>query len=159
VTLDELLARECIHQTMVDYNMAGDRLRIEDFLTVFTDDAILETEGVPEADTFRYVGRTEIREWMERWTRGPSADQARPTQATFIRHHLSTSQIELTGSDSARARTYFTAYTDIGADHCGQYVDAYRKVGERWLIAHRRIRLDWRSPDSLYMTAVTTLRA
>jgi 3-phenylpropionate/cinnamic acid dioxygenase small subunit len=157
MTLDELLARESIRQTMANYTLAGDRLRIDDFVAVFTDDAILESEGVPESDTFRYEGRESMRAWFSRWSK--PANAATPThQATFVRHHLSTSQIELTGADTARARTYWTAYTDIGADHCGYYIDAYRKVDQQWLIAHRRIRLDWRSPQSLFTTAITRTR-
>jgi 3-phenylpropionate/cinnamic acid dioxygenase small subunit len=153
MTLDELLARESIRQTMANYTMAGDRLRIDEFVAVFTEDAIMESEGVPESDAFRYAGRQAMRDWFTRWSRPPEG--AQPThQATFVRHHLSTSQIEITGADTARARTYWVAYTDIGPDHCGYYLDAFRKVDEQWLIAHRRIRMDWRSPQSLFVTAI-----
>ena len=62
-------------------------------------------------------------------------------------------------ADTAKARTYWVAYTSIGPDHCGYYLDDFRKVGDEWLIAHRRVRLDWESPDSLYMTAVTNTNA
>lgn len=155
MTLEELLIRESIRQTMTNYTMAGDRLRTEDFVAAFTEDGILESEGVPQSDAFRYQGREELRQWFSRWR------AAKPTQgpkATFIRHHLSTSQIEITGPDTARARTYWVAYTDIGADHCGHYLDDFRKVGERWLIAHRRVRLDWRSSNSLFTTAIERSR-
>lgn len=157
MTLEELLARESIRQTMANYTMAGDRLRIDDFVAVFTDDAILESEGVPESDAFRYVGRQAMRAWFTRWSR-PAEGAPKTHQATFVRHHLSTAQIELTGADSARARTYWVAYTDIGPDHCGYYLDTYRKVNEQWLIAHRRIRMDWRSPQSLFTTAIVHSR-
>jgi hypothetical protein len=30
----------------------------------------------------------------------------------------------------------------------------FRKVDDRWLIAHRKVRLDWRSPQSLFRTAI-----
>jgi 3-phenylpropionate/cinnamic acid dioxygenase small subunit len=156
MTIEELLAREDIRQTMTNYTMAGDRLRTEEFVAVFTEDAVLESEGVPESDAFRYEGREAIRNWLTRWR--PAEGAPRTHQATFVRHHLSTSQIELTGPDTARARTYWTAYTDIGADHCGYYLDSFRKVGERWLIAHRRVRLDWRSPESLFTTAIRRSR-
>jgi SnoaL-like domain len=152
MTVEELLARESIRQTMVNYNMAGDRLRIEEFLAVFTENGILESEGVPEPDTFRYEGQAQLREWMGRWTQ-PTGEAPLP-QGTFIRHHLSTCQIELTSATTARTRTYFTAFTNIGPDHGGIYVDAFEKVGERWLIAHRRVRMDWRLPNSRYMSAV-----
>lgn len=155
MTVDELIARECIRQTMVNYTMAGDRLRSEDFIAVFTDDAVLESERVPEADAFRYEGRQAIREWFDRWRAPGRAASAQ--RATFIRHHLSTSQIGLSGPDSATARTYWVAYSDLGPDHCGYYIDVFRKSGERWLIAHRKVRLDWRAPHSLYRTMIASL--
>ena len=153
MTLDEMLARESIRQTMANYTMAGDRLRTDEFVAAFTDDGILETEGVAEEDRFRYQGREALRAWMDRW-KTPPAD-APVHKSSFIRHHLATSQIELTGPQTAKARTYWVAYTSIGPDHCGYYVDEFRKVGDSWLIAHRRIREDWRRPDSLYNQAVS----
>ena len=156
MTVEELLAREGIRQTMASYTVAGDRLRGDDFIAVFTDDAVLESEGVPESDAFRYEGRQAIRNWIARWR--PAADAAPTHRATFVRHHLSTTNIELTGPDTAKARTYWVAYTDIGPDHCGYYIDVFRKTGEQWLIAHRKVRLDWRSPQSLFTTAISRSR-
>ena len=158
MTPTELLAREDIRHTMASYTMAGDRLRIEDFIAVFSEDAILETDGVPETDAFRYVGRPAIRGWISRWREPPPSDGQLVHQASFVRHHLSTSLIEFLDEKTAKARTYWTAYTDIGIDHCGCYLDRFGKVGDRWLITHRRIRLDWRSPDSLMFTAIARTR-
>ena len=157
MTLDEMLAREAIRKTMAAYTVAGDRLREEDFIAVFTKDAILESEGVPQSDLFRYEGRDAIRQWIGRW-REPSANVDRTHQATFVRHHLSTSHIELTGPDTARARTYWVAWTDIGPDHAGHYLDEFHRDGERWLIRHRRIRRDWQAANSLFTTAVANSR-
>lgn len=158
MTLEEMLVRESIRQTMAQYTMAGDRLRREEFLAVFTEDAILESEGVADEDSFRYEGVEQIGQWITRWS-NRSSDEVAPThQATFVRHHLATSHIEVAGPDSARARTYWTAYTDIGPDHAGYYLDDFRKSGEQWLIAHRRVRLDWRAAQSLFATAVTRSR-
>jgi 3-phenylpropionate/cinnamic acid dioxygenase small subunit len=156
MTLDEMLAREGIAKVLTSYTANGDRLRVEDFVAVFTDDGVLESEGVPESDAFRYEGREDIRKWLTRWRAPDGSTQAH--KATFIRHHLSTSQIDLTGPNTAKGRTYWVAYTDIGPDHCGYYVDTFRKVGERWLISHRKVRLDWRSPQSLFTTAITSTR-
>ncbi len=152
MNVDELLAREAIRHTMTRYTMAGDRLRTDEFIAVFTEDAVLASEGVAAPDEFRYQGRAAIREWISRWSRRSGASQA--PRATFVRHHLSTSLIELTGPDLAKARTYWVAYTDIGADHCGYYLDVFRKTDEGWLIAERKVRLDWRSPNSLFTTAI-----
>ena len=157
MTLDELLARECIRHTIASYNMAGDRLRVDDFVAVFTDDAILQSDGVAPEKEFRYSGRAEIHAFISSWGKG--AKEAQPVhQAKFIRHHLSTCHIELTGPDTARSRTYWVAYTDIGPDHAGYYLDTFRRVDGHWLIAHRKVRLDWRSPQSLFTTAVARSR-
>lgn len=152
---DELIARECIRHTMARYTVAGDRLKVAEFKAVFTEDGILETDGVEDNDRFHFRGRDAIGGWIERWLE-PSPSHS--PRATFVRHHLATSHIELTGADTARARTYWTAYTDIGPDHCGYYLDTFRRIGDEWLIEHRRVRLDWRSPESLFLTAVSRTR-
>jgi len=157
MTIDDLLDRERIRHTMATYTMAGDRLRIDEFVAVFTEDAVIESEGVPAQDAFRYEGRAAIRQWQQRWLDGGDAAVAGP-KASFVRHHLSTSLIELDGDGTARARTYWVAYTDIGPDHAGYYLDRFRKSGDVWLIAHRRVRLDWRADDSLFATAVDRTR-
>jgi hypothetical protein len=149
MTIDELLARESIRKTMAAYNIHLDRARIEDFLQVFTEDALFEYQAPEPGGGFRNEGREAIR----RWATGSNSPTKRPEgriAPTFVRHNLTTSLIEMTGPDTARARTYWHVYTQIGPDHCGVYSDIYRKTGEDWLIAERRIRLDWRAPNSLF---------
>lgn len=145
MTIEELLAREAIRDTLASYNVAGDRLRLDEFVAVFTSDAVLES------DTFRCDGRQAIRDWFGGWGRAPqSGSEPVQRKPTFARHHLSTCKIDLTDAESAKARTYWMVYSDNGPDHCGYYVDDFRKEGERWLIAHRRIRVDWKSAESLF---------
>ena len=158
MTLEEMLARESIRLAMARYTMAGDRLDTDAFAAVFTAEGILETEGVAEQDAFRHVGRDEIHAWMARWRERAVAGGEGVHRASFVRHHLSTSLVELVDPGLARARTYWTAYTDIGADHGGHYLDVLRRVDATWLIAHRRVRLDWRSPGSRMFTAVARTR-
>jgi hypothetical protein len=153
MTLDDLLAREAIRDTIAKYNVSGDRLKAEDYASCFTDDAVIESEHVSPEQTFRYAGRAAIFAWQDNWRAQARSGKA-VHKATFVRHHLSTSKIDLTGPDTAKVRTYWVAWTDIGADHAGYYLDNFRKVGDDWLIAHRRIRLDWQSPDGLMMSSV-----
>jgi hypothetical protein len=153
MTVDELLAREAIRDTMARYNTAGDRLRVDEFAACFTEDGVIESESAPGEYVFRYAGRTAIRAWQERWlNREPGEDAVHG--ARFVRHHLSTCRIDLTGPASATARTYWTAWTDIGPDHAGFYLDEFRGEGGAWLIARRRVRLDWQADGSLFRTAV-----
>lgn len=152
MTVEEMLAREAIRETMARYNTAGDRLQVEDYVACFTEDGIMESQHRDPASAFRYEGRAAIRDWQLRWRERTAGEGVH--QASFVRHHLSTSRIELTGPDTASARTYWVAWTDIGPDHAGYYLDTFRKLGDGWLIAHRRVREDWRSPDSLFGAAV-----
>jgi len=153
MTLDELLAREAIRDTMAKYNTSGDRLKSEDYAACFTEDGVMESEHVAADQTFRYEGRAAILAWQSHWRAQAMSGEA-VHRATFVRHHLSTSKIDLTGPDTAKARTYWVAWTDIGPDHAGYYLDDFRKVGDDWLIAHRRVRLDWQSPDGLMQASV-----
>lgn len=157
MTNDEMLAREAIRATLAKYNIAGDRLQIDDYVACFTDDGIMEVQHRDPNSALRYEGREAIRAWQSRW-RDRTASDVPVHGASFVRHHLSTCHIELTGPDSASTRTYWVAWTDAGPDHAGMYLDEFRRVGEAWLIAHRRVREDWRSPHSLFGTAVTRTR-
>ncbi len=153
MTLDELLAREAIRATMAKYTTSGDRLKVDAFCACFTEDGIVESESAPGEYLFRYAGRAEIRKWQERWLNRGDEETA-VHRATFVRHQLSTCHIEFCSADHATARTYWAAWTDIGPDHSGYYLDDFRKVGEQGLIARRRVRCDWRAPNSLFETAV-----
>jgi hypothetical protein len=156
MTLDELLAREAIRDTLAKYNVSGDRLKIEDYVSCFAEDGIMEAEHKDPAFAFRYEGRDAIRAWQERWLDGTMSGGVH--KATFARHHLSTCKIDLTSPDSAQVRTYWVAWTDVGPDHAGYYLDSFRKVAGEWLIAHRRVREDWRAPNSLFGNPVEGTR-
>lgn len=153
MTLEELLAREAIRATIERYTMAGDRLDVAAYAECFTIDGIMESEHRDTAQCFRYAGRAEILAWQTRW-RDRTFSGEKVHQASFARHHLTTSAITMQDAEYASARTYWQAWTDIGSDHAGYYVDTFRKEDGQWLIAHRRVREDWRSPQSLFATAV-----
>lgn len=149
MTIEELLAREAIREVMAKYAVTGNRLDVADFLCCFTEDAIIESEFAVPEKSFRFEGTAAIRAWQQRWL---AADEVYGT--TFVRHHLTTSTITMTGPGTAMVRTYWTVWTDIGPDHAGIYLDDFRKVGDNWLIAHRRIRYDWAVPDSVFGIAI-----
>jgi ketosteroid isomerase-like protein len=149
MTLDEMLAREGVRKTIHAYNAAGDTRDGEAFAALFADDAVLEFAGFGPVPGFRSAGIAEIRARTASWSPVPGQDPSL-TLASFIRHNLTTCRIDLTGPDSAAARTYFVVFTDIGPDHAGFYADTLVRHGEDWLFAHRRIALDWRSPDSIF---------
>jgi hypothetical protein len=149
MTLEELLAREGIRKTIHLYNAAGDARDGDGFAALFADDAVLEFAGFDPVPGFRSEGIGAIRGRTASWSPLPGKDPSL-SLASFIRHNLTTCRIDLTGADSATARTYFVVFTDIGPDHAGTYDDRLVRQGDDWLFAHRRIGLDWRSPDSIF---------
>lgn len=148
MTVEELLARESIRHAIVSYNVAGDSRQPDKLAATFTDDGVYEFNGFGPVPGFHFEGRAAIEQASAGWRK--PRQSATPSKLTFVRHNITTCRIELTGPDSATARTYWIVMTDIGPDHSGTYNDIFRKVGDAWLIAHRKIRVDWRSPDSLF---------
>lgn len=147
--MDEDRARSRISQTLTNYTIAGDSRDAELFIAQFAPDAVLEFAGWPPLPGFRNAGTDAIRGMTDKWIHLPLEDPAYRS-ATFVRHNLTTSSIEILDEDTARARTYFLVYTDVGPDHAGIYSDDLVRQGERWLFSHRRITLDWRSPESCF---------
>jgi len=141
-----------IQRTLAAYNLAGDRLKVEELAAQFTEDGILETP------TGRVNGRAEIIAGL-----GPGGGREGATPPTrrpnFVRHNLTTSRYELTGPDTAEGKSYFLVYTDIGADHMGFYTDAMRKIDGRWYIAHRKVALDWMAENSLFESQLVAHKA
>jgi hypothetical protein len=144
VTSEEALAREEIRYTLSVYNNAGDRGHVEELSRAFTVDGVLEFAGT------RLVGRKAIAEGLGGTVEQTHASAAREGAARpLVRHHLTTSRIELVGDREAVGWTYFTVITTIGLDHCGVYADRFTKTDDGWLISLRRVKIDWRDPHSM----------
>lgn len=143
-----------IRQLLARYNLSGDRLRLDELAATFAPDGVLDTGGAV------LEGRAGIAAGLAGVGGGKDAKPA-PAGAvplTLVRHHLTTSHVEMTGPDSATGRSYFHVYTDIGPDHMGVYVDRYVKTDGRWLIAHRRVQTDWVADNSLFPGALDAYR-
>lgn len=153
MTLEELLAREAIRDTLAKYNTSGDRARAEDYAACFTTDGIIESADRSGGKGLYYEGRDAILAWQTAWKNTPKGASDTPNvqrRAEFVRHNLTTCKIDLTGPDTADVRTYWMVITDAGPDHSGVYVDKFRVEDGQWLIAHRKVRTDWFSPDSRF---------
>jgi hypothetical protein len=151
----ELIAREACRDTLAQYTHAGDRYLLEEFAAAFCEDGILEVRGAAPVQ-----GRAAI---MERFG-GPSeaaqvrlaagaVDNDRPRRV--VRHNVTNVRFEAVSPTEATVASYFTVFTQIGLDHMGRYRDRLVPAGERWLIAHRFVSVDWRSPDTIYGASPT----
>jgi hypothetical protein len=65
-----------------------------------------------------------------------------------LRHHVSSVLIELTGTDSAKATSYFLALSVARPDHWGVYRDELTRVSEGWLFARRVVTVEGASDIS-----------
>ena len=146
----ELTAREACRDTLAQYTHAGDRYLLEEFASAFCEDGVLEIRGAAPLQ-----GRAAI---MERF--GGTGEATRVRQAAgavddgrprrVVRHNVTNVRFEAVSPTEATVASYFTVFTEIGLDHMGRYRDRLVPVGERWLIAHRFVSVDWRSPDTIY---------
>jgi len=144
---------EAIRNTMASYNIAGDRMRLDELAGTFAPHGVLETP------TARMEGRDAI---LAGLGRGRESDAPAPNPRlgpTFVRHNLTTSLLDLTGEASAEGRSYFIVFTDIGPDHMGCYVDRLIKLDGRWLFDHRRVLIDWMSEQTLFPHLLEAHRA
>jgi hypothetical protein len=143
MTPEQLSAREAIVHTQSVYATEGDRGRVDELLGTFTDDGVLEFfRGV-------FSGKEQIRAALS-----PAVDAKRTEAAQaggprlFLRHHLTTRRIEFVSETAADAWTYFFVVTPVGLDHSGVYVDHFVERQGRWLIARRRVKIDWQAENS-----------
>jgi hypothetical protein len=148
----ELAARESCRDTLAQYNHSGDRYLLEELAAAFCDDGVLEVRG-----SVTLTGRYAIVEWLS-GGRGTTNEEirrvAKEEQAAgpvrLVRHHLTNVRFESVTPAEVRVASYFMVLTDIGLDHCGRYRDRMVPVGERWLIAQRRVSVDWHAPESRF---------
>ena len=136
MTLEEMMAREAIRYTMSVYNSAGDRGRMDEMMSAFAEDGVIELDGGVVAE-----GRDAIK---ERLMSGVTERRERAStgQRVFLRHNITTSRIEFVSPTEADAWTYFFVITEAGLVETGVYIDQFVEVGDRWLIKRRRARVD-----------------
>ena len=135
----ELIARECIRDTVARYNRAGDRGRYAEMVECFAEDGVLAI-----VDQGEHRGRSALERFFS-----AVAGAARPG-LTQMRHCVTNLTIEVEGPATATATSYFQVITDIGLDHWGRYRDRLVPVGDRWLLAARSVKTDGYTPGSFF---------
>jgi len=139
----EVVARESIRDLVARYNANGDAGRVPQVLELFAPDAVMEL-GAPGSSTL-HTGLDEIAliftGTKERWT-AEATDRGAPP---YVRHCVSTHQIDLRDESHATGRCYFFVIMDHGVDHWGRYLDEYAVVDGQWRFARRAVRLDGRT--------------
>ncbi len=148
MTDQDLRDRIAIGDRLAACTQAGDARKADAYAECFTQDGVLQ---LAEA----IAGREAIRQWMggPSVIPPPSAEASEAAGAAraigFISHHLTTCKVTLADDGTAQVRTYWLVTSAAGLDHNGYYDDQLRREDGVWLIAHRRPRTLWISPDSV----------
>ncbi len=147
----ELLARECIRDTIARYNSNGDAARWDELEALFASDAVMDIdgqiyEGRPAIMAmFRAVQVFSVKDGTGSGTEAPYttiAEWLARGNKPFVRHFTATTQIDVLSEASATARSYYFVLTIHGLDHWGRYIDDFTLMDGRWVIARRQHRLD-----------------
>jgi len=138
----EALDRIAIHALIATYTINGDRGLITDQAGIFAEDAVLATQ------TWVAMGRAGIFKALSAVLDEAPSMTSDNAPRRLMRHHLTSSLITFIAPDEARGRTYWINFTEVEMDHSGLYSDHFRRIDGEWRIAHREIRIDWRSPTS-----------
>jgi SnoaL-like domain len=141
VELWELAAREEIRDLVARYNANGDTARFAQVIELFALDATMDT-----GDRV-YTGHDEI---IEIFT-GARDGAEYHGNPIYVRHFTGTHQIDVASESTASGRCYYQVLTAVGLDHWGRYLDEYKVVDGRWRFARRRVTIDGRNPDSLFI--------
>ena len=144
----EAIARERIRDTIARYAHCADSGRFVELAALFTTDGVLEIHGREPL-----AGRDEILAFLGAAKKSLAAGSARP----YIRHHVSSTQIDVEGPETARAASYFLAITDRGVDHWGRYRDDLVRTDGRWLFQRRLVRPDGRASSGWAATRSDSL--
>jgi uncharacterized protein (TIGR02246 family) len=121
-TLDDV---EEIRQLLARYCHLGDSLDSGGLAQCFTNDAVIDANGV------RTVGRDAIRESVEAY---------RPVYAATPLRHVTTNVLVEVNGDEAQSTSYYMLLA-TGAEprvlRIGTYRDQLRRVDGRWLLSER----------------------
>lgn len=132
MNVEELCAREAIRDLISRYCTEADSGRLAQVIELFTVDGEIEfgggTHTGPEGITGMFTASgAKVRE---------SGIRGR------VLHSVGTVTIDLESADTARAHTYFTVLSAVGADHWGRYRDELVRVDGAWRFRRRVISVD-----------------
>src|SRR5687767_3258883 len=139
--LAELAARESIRDAIASYAHFADGGRFADLAALFAEDGVLEIAGQEPL-----CGRAAI----EAFLNGTAERLAGSGPRVVVRHHVTSTRIDVTGADEATAASYFLVVSSEGPDHWGRYRDRFLRIGDRWLFRHRKVALDARVAGSRF---------
>ena len=123
--------RDEIRHLLTVYNNCGDRGAIDEMVSVFTPDCILE---IPDR---RFEGRDDAAAFFKSVATQKDGD----VDLRGARHNLTTSRIDFDSDTTASGWTYFFVTRRGQTIEEGVYIDKYRKTADGWRISQRRVKI------------------
>jgi len=77
-------------------------------------------------------------------------------EPSFIRHHITTIQIDFISDTTATTDSFFIAYTDLASpDHWGRWRDSFRRADDgRWLLTSKQPVIEGFAPEGWVATVL-----
>lgn len=150
--LNERAAIEGIRKTMAEYIFYTDNGRIAEFGALFG-----ESGEFVLPDGSSYKGGVAITALLHSHAAyfGTNPAAAPPG---YLRHHLTTVKISLTGDITAEAESYFMSVTQERVDHWGKWLDQFAcDPSGRWLFARRVVITDGYDPAGWFANQFSKL--
>ena len=136
-----------IHATMAVYCNSVDSGDVDGVVGAFMADGRLELSSGTKVK-----GHDAIRAFYTPVIGATRPDRMPDGSIPLLRHNLTTSRVDFVDANTAQGQTYFISLTRHGQDHAGRYLDTFVRQGQRWLIADRRIVVEWYASPSWYET-------
>ncbi len=143
----ELAAIQGIRKTLAEYAIFTDCARISDFAALFTADGEFV---LPDGSST--VGPAAIRALLQGHQDYFCANpEAAPPG--FLRHQITTENIEILGEKSAKSECYFMTMTAHLPDHWGRWIDSLVMESDgRWRFKRRVVLTEGWAQDSWFGT-------
>ena len=146
---DEFVTRERVRDTYARYSHAGDRYRLDELVSCFAVDGILEIKGDKRA-----TGRENIAQMLGVGAGGRRSSAGTDGRPPIVRHFVTNLLFENISAERVESTAYFCVVTRAGEhsgmDHWGRYRDVLVPEGDRWVFAHRLVALDAAVPGGWY---------
>lgn len=143
----ELKALEGVRKTLSEYAVFTDSGRFEQFLDLFLPDGVFV---LPKGDTA--TGPKEIAQLLA--SKRDAYSKIEQWSPEFMRHNITTENINLLNKREAKVEAYFMVCTDRGLDHWGRWEDELVRCDDgRWRFRKRRVYTEASYADSWYATA------
>lgn len=136
----ELLARESIRDLVARYNANADSGRYVPVLELFAEDAVFES--IHGDERVLYEGRAGVERMFTGVQTSFAANPAAEAMPRYMRHLVSTHQIDFVDEQHATGRAYWNVVLATGLDSWGRYFDEYEQRDGRWLFTRRTVRRD-----------------